>query len=152
MSTKRCFFIGHRDTSADIIPTLEIAIEDHIVNLGVTEFIVGHYGAFDKFVSNILIKAKTKHPHISLILLLPYHPTERKIALPKGFDGTWYPDGMETVPRKAAIIIANRCAIDHADYLIAHVWHTASNSRDILDYAYTRESKGFIRVTLLKHI
>ncbi len=146
------FFIGRRDTITDIIPALESSIEDHIVNHGVTKFIVGHYGAFDKFVSTILIKAKTKHPHISLILLLPYHSAERKIALPKGFGGAWYPDGIKTAPRKAAIIKANRYAIEHSDYLIAHVWHSASNSRDILDYAYTHKSKELIKITLLKHI
>ena len=149
MNTKRCFFIGHRDTSEDIIPSLENSIEHHIKNLGVTEFIVGHYGSFDKIVAKTLIKAKQQYPHIHLTLLLPYHPAEKKTRIPKDFDSTYYPDGMETVPYKAAIIRANRYAIDHSDYLIAYVWHAASNSREILEYAYSREKRGLIQVTLL---
>ncbi len=43
----RCFFIGHRDTSDSVYPTLLRAVEDHITQYGVTEFIVGHYGNFD---------------------------------------------------------------------------------------------------------
>lgn len=44
MNTKRCFFIGHRDTPEDILYALRMAIEKHIVRYGVEEFIVGNYG------------------------------------------------------------------------------------------------------------
>lgn len=50
------------------------AIEDHIVNYGVTEFIVGNYGAFDRLAAKAVIKAKMCNPKITLSLLLPYHP------------------------------------------------------------------------------
>lgn len=42
-----------------------------------------------------VINAKITHPEISLFLLLPYHPAERPIDLPLGFDGSFYPPGME---------------------------------------------------------
>ena len=35
MNGKSCFFIGHRDTPAEIYPALYVAIEDHIANYGV---------------------------------------------------------------------------------------------------------------------
>lgn len=31
---KCCFFIGHRDTSADILPALTEAVDEHIVKQG----------------------------------------------------------------------------------------------------------------------
>ena len=72
-------------------------------------------------------------------LLAPYHPAERPIDMPPGFDGIFYPPGMESVPRRYAIVRANRYMIDHMDYLIAYAWHPASNTRNLLDYAQKRE-------------
>lgn len=45
---KSCFFIGHREASEEIFPELAEAVERHIVDYGVTEFIVGNYGGFDR--------------------------------------------------------------------------------------------------------
>ena len=56
---------------------------------------------------------------------------------------------MEKVPRKLAIVRANRYMVDHVDYLIAYAWHPASNARDLVDYANNRERKGQINITLI---
>lgn len=45
MNEKSCFFISHRETAYDIMPALEKAIERHITEYEVMEFIVGHYAA-----------------------------------------------------------------------------------------------------------
>ena len=42
---------------------------------------------------------------------------------------------MEYVPRRLAIVRANRYMIDHVDFLIAYVWHPASNAQDLMEYA-----------------
>ena len=78
-------------------------MEQHIVDFGVTEFLVGHYGNFNKLAAQAVIAAKARHPEITLLLLLPYHPAERPIQAPTGFDNTYYPPGMENVPRRFAI-------------------------------------------------
>ena len=132
---KSCFFIGHRDVSSDILPVLTETVELHITQYGVTEFIVGHYGDFDRLAAKAVIVAKSRHPKITLSLLLPYHPAERPVETPAGFDCTFYPPGMETVPRSIAIIRANRYMVTHTDFLIAYVWHAASNARNLLEYA-----------------
>ena len=36
--------------------------------------------------------------------------------------------------------------IDECDYLLAFVWHPASNAREFLEYARRREKKGLIYV------
>lgn len=135
---KSCFFIGHREASEDVLPALRQAIESHIVHHGVTEFIVGNYGAFDRMAAHALLDAKIRYPHIILTLLTPYHPSERQVRLPEGFDNTFYPPGMENVPRRFAIVHANRYIIDHVDHLICYVWHPASNARNLLEYAQKR--------------
>lgn len=135
---KSCFFIGHREAPRAIFPKLQEIVEQHILEYGVMEFIVGHYGDFDAMAAEAVIAAKKHHPQILLSLLLPYHPAEHPIEAPTGFDNTFYPSGMEKVPRRFAIVQANRFLVDHADYLIAYAWHPASNARDLVDYAKKR--------------
>ena len=91
MSQKSCFFIGHRETPEEIYPVLCAAVEEHIVRYGVTEFIVGRYGCFDGLAAKAVKTAKQTHPEVELTLLLPYHPAERPIPVPDGFDSTYYP-------------------------------------------------------------
>ena len=146
---KSCFFIGHREASIELLPILRQTVEKHISEYGVTEFIVGGYGGFDHLASRAVISLKQKYPQITLSLLIPYHPAERPMEAPSGFDNTYYPPGMEKVPRKLAIVRANRYMVEHVDFLIAYAWHPASNARDLVDYARKRESKGQLSVTLL---
>ena len=86
---KSCFFIGHREASEEIFPELVEAVERHIVDYGVTEFIVGNYGGFGRIAARAVISAKALYPGITLLLLLSYHPAERPIETPPGFDGTF---------------------------------------------------------------
>lgn len=149
MEGKSCFFIGHREASSELLPILRQIIEKHISEYGVTEFIVGGYGGFDHLASKAVISLKQQHPQITLSLLIPYHPAERPIETPPGFDNTYYPPGMEKVPRKLAIVRANRYVVDHVDYLIAFAWHPASNARDLVEYAKKREQHNLLSVTVL---
>lgn len=138
MQCKSCFFIGHREAGPEVLPALENAIEKHISEYGVTEFIVGHYGGFDRLAARALVSAKKYHPEVRLFMLIPYHPAERPVETPPGFDGTFYPPGMESVPRKFSIVQANRYMIDHVNYLIAYAWHPASNAQNLVEYAERR--------------
>lgn len=144
-----CFFIGHREADSRIWSSLVDAVNRHITEYGVTDFIVGRYGGFDALASKAVLAAKEKYPEVRLTLLLPYHPFDRPFKLPEGFDGSFYPPGMETVPHRAAIVRANRYMVDHCDHLIAYAWHPASNARDLLDYARARERRGLIHVTAI---
>lgn len=135
MERKSCFFIGHREATLEVLPVLEDTIEEYISKYGVSEFVVGNYGGFDHLAARAVMEAKSRHPKITLFLLIPYHPAERPIETPLGFDGTFYPPGMESVPRRYAIIRANRYMIDHTDFLIAYAWHPGSNARNMVEYA-----------------
>ena len=149
MEGKSCFFIGHRESSSELLPILRQTVEKHISEYGVTEFIVGGYGGFDHLAARAVISLKQQYPQITLSLSIPYHPAERPIETPPGFDNTFYPPGMENVPRKIAIVRANRYIVDHVDYLIAYAWHPASNARDLVEYAKKREQRNLISVTVL---
>lgn len=145
----RVFFIGHRDTPDSIYPALEAAVEKHIVEYGVLDFIVGHYGRFDALATRAVQTAKKRHPSVTLTLLLPYYPFGKKISVPEGCDGTLYPPDMEATPKRAAIVKANRYVVDNSTHLIAYTRYTASNSKALLEYAQKREQRGLIHITLL---
>ena len=83
------------------------------------------------------------------MLVLPYHPAERPTETPNGFDGTYYPDGLEHTPRRYAIVRANQRMVDGSDWLVCYVRHGASNSRNLLEYARRRERKGQIQIVNL---
>ena len=65
---------------------------------------------------------------------------------PAGFDGSFYPPGMECVPRRLAIIRANRYLVDTSDFLIAYAPYPG-NARKLVEYARRREQWGFLQVT-----
>lgn len=141
-----CFFIGQREAGEGLLPALTAAVERHITEYGVTSFIVGRYGNFDKLAARVVIDAKERHPEVTLTLQLPYHPFDRPTPTPKGFDGTFYPPGMETVPKRVAIIQANRHMVEHSTHLIAYAWHPASNARALVEHAQIWGRKRKIHV------
>jgi len=147
--SKICFFIGHRDAEGSLLPQLTSLVERHITEYNVTEFVVGRYGNFDSLAARTVIAAKKRHPDVRLVYLRPYHPAERKEKTPDGFDDSFYPPGLDQVPKKAAITRANRYMVEHSDYLIAYAWHPASNALNLFKYAWKRERKGLICVTTL---
>lgn len=64
---------------------------------------------------------------------------------------TYYPEGMEKVPKRYAIVRANKLMIDVSDWLIAYVCHGASNSQMLLEYAQRVVKKGQLRM-INRHI
>ena len=139
-----CFLIGSQRSPGARSPLLDEAIERHIAEYRVTELVVGRYGRFDQLVAEALRRAKERHPGIRLRLLIPYHPAQRPVDVPPGFDGTYYPEGMETVPKRLAILRAGQMAAGESEYLIASPGF--GGPRTITDYALRREKRGLIPV------
>ena len=138
-----CFFIGHRNAPETLRPLLDAAVERHIAEYGVTEFVAGHYGRFDYMAAAAVRTAKTRHPDITLVLLLPYYPFPYDT---EGYDSTYYPEGMENVPKPFAIVRANEYMIRASDYLICYDRGRIGKTRDFVELARKRERKGLIHV------
>ncbi len=99
MSAKVCCFIGHSKIYADISSALTAAVERHITQYGVTDFLVGNYGEFDRMAAWTVKRAKARRPNIHLYLMLSYLPGHgRPLPNMEGYDGSIYPEGMEKVP------------------------------------------------------
>lgn len=146
MEGKSCFFFGHREADERLLPRLESVIERLILEEYVRHFYVGGYGGFDRLAAASNRRMKKKYPDITLMLVLPYHPAERPTEAPDGFDGTYYPEGLEHTPRRYAIVRANRIMVDTCEWLVCYVCHGASNSRKLLEYAQRRREEGSIQI------
>jgi len=146
MDGKSCFFIGHREADEWLLSRLERIVEQLITEENIRYFYVGGYGGFDRIAATAVKKAKQQHPNITLMLVLPYHPADRPVETPNGFDGTYYPDGLEKVPKRYAIVRANRRMVETCDWLVCYVKHGASNSRNLLEYAHRYTGTGLLRI------
>lgn len=130
---KTCFFIGHRDAPQELLPQIESAVERMVISEGVTHFLVGHYGNFDRMAAEAVIRTKKRHRSVMLHMLLPYRTASRMEHLPEGFNGVFCP--FDTAPAEtAAIPVANKYAISHCDHLIAWSCHEG-NARGFVEYA-----------------
>ena len=141
-----CFFIGHRDASADLLGWLEWAIERHIYFYGVTDFYVGHYGNFDSIAASAVKAAKMRHSAVTLTMLLPYRSYTQSPEALEGFDGTFCPPEIEKVPWRYAIPHANRHMVTISDYLIAYDKGSPGNTHKLVAFAGRREKQGKIHV------
>ena len=150
MSQKSCFLIGHREVSEKIYPALYAAIEEHTTRYGVTEFMVGRYGSFDSLAAKVVKTTKQSHPEVELTLLLPYHPAERPIPVPDGFDSTYYPPGMERYPQGC---YCPGKSVYSRSYRFSHCLCVApcQQRKRSSGICKEEEGKGFIRVTALPH-
>lgn len=120
---KSCFFTGHREADERLLPILTATIERLFEEEHVSYFYVGGYGGFDRIAATAVKQVRLHHPEITLMMVLPYHPGERPVETPYGFDGTYYPEGLEKVPRRYAIVRANELMAKQSDWLIAYVRH-----------------------------
>lgn len=139
-----CFLFGHSDCPDNIIPILIDRIDTFHVEHGIDVFYVGDHGSFDRAAITAIRDAKKRYPQIQAYLLLSYHPAERPVELSEGFDGSFYPP-LEGVPRRYAILRANRYMLAHADGIICYVNHVG-NSRDLLELARQRQRRDGIPV------
>ncbi len=142
-----CCFVGHSEIWGDIAQALTDAVERHIIEYGVTDFLVGNYGQFDRMAAATVKRAKTRHPGIRLYLMLPYR-LELGRPLPdlEGYDNAVYPAEMEGVPLRLAIPRLNRMMIEDSGYVIAYVTHSWGGAATTLEYAQARERKGLIQI------
>lgn len=145
---KSCFLFGHSDTPYSICPMLEQAIEQAVAE-GITHFYVGYHGSFDHMASAALRTVKRRHPEISLVRLLAYHPSHSPVPVSQEFDGTLYPEGMEQVPQRLAIIKANQYMLCKADTVICYA-SPIGNAGRLLEYAKHQNQLRPLMITNLR--
>ena len=144
MENRVCFLFGHSTTPCDALLAIEAAAERQYEEHKIRTFVVGKRGAFDGYAATAIKHLKRKYDDVSLMLLLAYHPAERLVTLTDGFDNSYYPP-LENVPRRYAIVRANKYMVDTADAIICYVNHVG-NTRKLLEYAQRRQKKEGIPI------
>ena len=144
-----CFFIGHRNAPETLRPLLDEAVERHIIEYGVSEFVTGHYGRFDYMAAGAVQRAKERYPNVMLTLLLPYYPFPYDTG---DYDRTYYPAGMESVPKPFAIVRANEHMIKTSEYLICYNAGLVGNTEKLVKKALRRQEKGEMHVENLAEL
>ena len=135
---------GHATVPSNLQGMIMSSVEHHYLQHGIRIFVVGNRGEFDSCAASAVKALKRRYSDITLMLLLAYHPGERKVWLSEGFDSSFYPP-LENTPRQYAIVKANQYMADNADTIICYAKY-AGNSKKLLEYARRRCRKDDVVV------
>lgn len=140
---KVCCFFGHRDCPESAFPALCAAVERAILQEGITLFYVGREGTFDALAARALLQMAEKYPHIQFSVVLAYHPrTPLEQALQSR---TILADGVESVPRRFAVLRRNEWMLGRSQMVIAYFTRSFGGAARFLQKAY-RDGKQVINV------
>lgn len=117
---KTAVFIGHSECYGVSRSDVEKAILS-LIEKGVTDFLSGGQGGFDRMCAGCVKKLKQEYPQIRNILVIPY--LTFSIFDKDYFDEIVYPDGFEKYHFKAAIPARNKYMVDNSAYAICYVAH-----------------------------
>lgn len=115
-----CTFFGHRDCPASMRLQVRKALQVLILEKTVNTFYVGNNGNFDRLVLEELKKLSRQYPGITYFLVLAYMPLKHS----EEPEHSILPEGIETVPKRFAIIKRNMWMLEKADFVIAYVEHS----------------------------
>lgn len=145
---KSCTFFGHRYVFDKIEEVLTSLLSELIEN-DVDIFYVGSQGEFDCKAVNILKSLKIKYPHISYNIVLAYLPVNKDNYSTDYSKNTLYPEGLESVHPKYAIVKRNQWMIEKSDYVIVYVKRSSGNAAKFKELS---EKKGKIVINVADFI
>ena len=131
-----CTFFGHHDCPNSILSNLKATLIDLIEHHGVDTFYVGNHGAFDTMAWTVLSELRLIYSHIHCTMVLAYMPLHDDCSW-KAHDyiDTILPEGIETVPKRYAIIWRNKWMLQQADYVVTYVVHHVGGASRFEDRA-----------------
>ncbi len=124
---------------------IEFLIQNHNINY----FWVGGYGEFDRMASRAIRELKKSYPHICLQLVLAYLPQKNKSELTylyQLYDDLVYPEGLEIIPQRFAIVKRNQYMIANSDIIITYVNNESGGAYQALQHAQ-KMKKNVINLT-----
>ena len=114
-------FIGHNECFGLSEEKLKNAIRE-LIEKGVTDFLSGGQGGFDRLCGRCVYELKKEFPHIKNYLVIPY--LSFNVYDKELFDLIIYPDGFEKYHFKSAIPARNKYLVDNSGYAICFVTHS----------------------------
>ena len=132
-----CTFFGHSNAASGIREKTKSTIEE-LLTQGVSQFYVGNNGNFDYIVQSILSELIESGKNIDFTVVIS-RINEKLIFSDQKH--SMYPDGLEKVPPRFAIVKRNDWMILHSDVAIVYVSHSFTNSFNLMQKATKRGLK-----------
>ena len=120
-----------------------------IENENVDTFYCGGKGDFDRLCAECVNELKNYYPFMESYMVFSYIPGKKNEFGKdpyEDFNGTIYPEGLEFVPQKLAIVKRNEWMIDKSDFLIAYVKNSFGGANKTLSYAKKRRKIKIINM------
>lgn len=129
-------FIGHSECYGVTKEQVKVAIVE-LIEKGVTDFLSGGQGGFDRMCAGCVKELQEEYPHISNILVIPY--LDFNVLNKDIFDLILYPEGFEKYHYKAAIPARNKYMVNNSGYAICYqLLHPLNNGEFRQEYKYLR--------------
>ena len=129
-----CTFFGHKDYIEGIKPILKHTLIDLIENKNVDCFLVGNNGFFDSNVISTLTELQDEYIHIKFFVVLAYMPSN-SIYFENITYKTIFPEGIENIPPKFAILHRNKWMLEKSEYVITFVRRPFGGAAKFYDMA-----------------
>ena len=129
-------FIGHNECYGITAEAVSQAVIT-LINQGVTTFVSGGQGGFDRLCAGCVNKLRQQYPGIRNLLVIPY--LDFTIFDKTLFDEIVYPDDFEKYHYKAAIPARNRYMVDNAAHAICYVNHGWGGAAKTYDRAVRKK-------------
>ena len=133
---KTAVFIGHNECYGLKQDKLDKAILKCIEN-GVTTFLSGGQGGFDRKCALTVYNFKKRYPNINNILVMPY--LTFNIFNKEIFDEIILPDNFEKYHYKFAIIKRNQYMVNKSNIAICYINHGWGNAVKTYEYAQKKK-------------
>ncbi len=134
----RCTFAGHSEIhNLNLVEAIKTTAKELIIEYGVNEFWVGHYGDFDHYAAKAIWELKQEYD-IELVLVIPYltkEIEEYKEEYYRNFDAVLMADIPEKTPRNLKIIKANQYMVNESEFLICYVKNSWGGAVKTLEYS-----------------
>ena len=143
-----CTFFGHSDSPLHIRPQLKRLVLS-LIESGVREFYVGDKGNFDLMAASVLREIYRENHSISYSVVLSYLPAKPDYLQNSDYIETMYPEGLEKVPLRYAIVWRNKWMLQKCDYVICYVKYTWGGAYKFVELA---EKKGKTVINLARPI
>ena len=136
-------FFGHRSTPESTRKSLEHTISYLIEEKNADIFLVGNHGNFDSMSNSILLKFKTKYPHIKHYTILAYMPAGNNSN--SCYENTLLPEEVAISHPKFAIDKRNEWMLKNSDIVVCYIKHTHGGAAKYYEKA-KRQGKIVINI------
>ena len=137
-----CTFFGHRDSPNNMEQELYCVLRKLVERCGVDEFLVGNHGNYDRMVLSVLKRLKEEYSHICYAAVLAYLPPGRQ---EHQYESSIYPEGVECVPRRFAIVKRNRWMVEQCDIVVSYILRSGGGAAQFVRMA-ERQGKRIINL------